>query len=259
MEQNVQYMMFLKSRQLLNSHFQASKNSFNTPSWEEQAFAEDAASPLGSFVWPPRSYSCTFCRREFSSAQALGGHMNVHRRDRARLKQSLCDDQTPSLAPDSAQEGDSSSPFSSVSRDSVTVISQENPSEEAYVSPFSSSITKIEQPRPFPFFSSPDSRIAIGKSTRNEELIAVIDHDVETNLSVGINSHNIQGRSLHDEKMAINSKRLKSSASFPLHHKLCSSDRFPFQFEMLRMKTPRASSIEDIDLELRLGDPPAVK
>uniref|UniRef100_A0A803L5Z2 C2H2-type domain-containing protein n=2 Tax=Chenopodium quinoa TaxID=63459 RepID=A0A803L5Z2_CHEQI len=35
--------------------------------------------------WPPRSYTCTFCRREFRSAQALGGHMNVHRRDRARL------------------------------------------------------------------------------------------------------------------------------------------------------------------------------
>ncbi|CAI9098275.1 OLC1v1034894C1 [Oldenlandia corymbosa var. corymbosa] len=58
-------------------------------SWEEQAFAEDAAGALGgSCVWPPRSYTCTFCRREFKSAQALGGHMNVHRRDRARLKQS---------------------------------------------------------------------------------------------------------------------------------------------------------------------------
>ncbi|KAD7117494.1 hypothetical protein R6Q59_005892 [Mikania micrantha] len=39
------------------------------------------------FPWPPRSYTCTFCKREFRSAQALGGHMNVHRRDRARLRQ----------------------------------------------------------------------------------------------------------------------------------------------------------------------------
>ncbi|CAN6236790.1 unnamed protein product [Urochloa humidicola] len=38
-----------------------------------------------SFTWPPRSYPCSFCKREFRSAQALGGHMNVHRRDRARL------------------------------------------------------------------------------------------------------------------------------------------------------------------------------
>ncbi|GFP87587.1 probable transcriptional regulator rabbit ears [Phtheirospermum japonicum] len=57
-------------------------------SWEEQAFTEDAARALGGCVWPPRSYSCSFCRREFRSQQALGGHMNVHGRDTARLKQS---------------------------------------------------------------------------------------------------------------------------------------------------------------------------
>ncbi|CAI9118264.1 OLC1v1019802C1 [Oldenlandia corymbosa var. corymbosa] len=48
----------------------------------------DQADLLGLFSWPPRSYTCTFCKREFRSAQALGGHMNVHRRDRARLRQS---------------------------------------------------------------------------------------------------------------------------------------------------------------------------
>ncbi|KAM7525415.1 hypothetical protein LguiA_015317 [Lonicera macranthoides] len=55
-------------------------------SWEVRAFAEDTSNALGT-TWPPRSYTCTFCRREFRSAQALGGHMNVHRRDRARLHQ----------------------------------------------------------------------------------------------------------------------------------------------------------------------------
>ncbi|EMS54868.1 putative transcriptional regulator RABBIT EARS [Triticum urartu] len=55
-------------------------------SWEERAFAQDSAGSLGGCIWPPRSYSCSFCGREFRSAQALGGHMNVHRRDRARLK-----------------------------------------------------------------------------------------------------------------------------------------------------------------------------
>lgn len=60
------------------------KKSNKESSWEELAFAEDDAA--GS-MWPPRSYTCSFCRREFRSAQALGGHMNVHRRDRARLKQ----------------------------------------------------------------------------------------------------------------------------------------------------------------------------
>ncbi|CAN4078205.1 unnamed protein product [Withania somnifera] len=56
--------------------------------WEVRAFEEDTGNAMGT-TWPPRSYTCTFCRREFRSAQALGGHMNVHRRDRARLHQAL--------------------------------------------------------------------------------------------------------------------------------------------------------------------------
>ncbi|KAK4419035.1 Zinc finger protein 10 [Sesamum alatum] len=84
MEQARYWNIWAKRKPDLNPHHM---NSYGD-SWEEQAFAEDAAGTLGGCVWPPRSYSCSFCRREFRSAQALGGHMNVHRRDRARLKQS---------------------------------------------------------------------------------------------------------------------------------------------------------------------------
>jgi len=76
-----------KRKYSLSSTLTSPTNPSYGDSWEEQAFAEDAANSLGGCVWPPRSYSCSFCRREFRSAQALGGHMNVHRRDRARLKQ----------------------------------------------------------------------------------------------------------------------------------------------------------------------------
>lgn len=31
-----------------------------------------------------RSYECIFCKRGFPTAQALGGHMNIHRKDRAK-------------------------------------------------------------------------------------------------------------------------------------------------------------------------------
>ncbi|XP_021768961.1 probable transcriptional regulator RABBIT EARS [Chenopodium quinoa] len=68
-------------------------NQKSCSSWkdyqEEAAFAKDAIRGIqgGSIIWPQRSYSCSFCKREFRSAQALGGHMNVHRRDRALLKQ----------------------------------------------------------------------------------------------------------------------------------------------------------------------------
>ncbi|KAM7491090.1 hypothetical protein LguiA_034011 [Lonicera macranthoides] len=66
-------------------------------SWEVRAFAEDTSNAMGT-TWPPRSYTCTFCRREFRSAQALGGHMNVHRRDRARLHQTSLNHPTTATA-----------------------------------------------------------------------------------------------------------------------------------------------------------------
>jgi len=75
-------------------------------SWEVRAFAEDTGNINGT-TWPPRSYTCTFCRREFRSAQALGGHMNVHRRDRARLHQT----QPGSINPNSSTSSSSSSTF----------------------------------------------------------------------------------------------------------------------------------------------------
>ncbi|KAG6393398.1 hypothetical protein SASPL_147639 [Salvia splendens] len=34
-----------------------------------------------------RSYDCSFCKRGFTNAQALGGHMNIHRKDKAKTKQ----------------------------------------------------------------------------------------------------------------------------------------------------------------------------
>ncbi|KAK9052963.1 hypothetical protein SSX86_029593 [Deinandra increscens subsp. villosa] len=70
-------------------------------SWEVKAFAEDTGNVNGT-TWPPRFYTCTFCRREFRSAQALGGHMNVHRRDRARLHQAQPNFKTPNTSSSSS-------------------------------------------------------------------------------------------------------------------------------------------------------------
>jgi hypothetical protein len=36
-----------------------------------------------------RSYECTFCKRGFTNAQALGGHMNIHRKDRSKASKKL--------------------------------------------------------------------------------------------------------------------------------------------------------------------------
>ncbi|KAF7152799.1 hypothetical protein RHSIM_Rhsim01G0231800 [Rhododendron simsii] len=49
---------------------------------------DDQLQQGGQRLGQVRSYECTFCKRGFSNAQALGGHMNIHRKDKAKLKQS---------------------------------------------------------------------------------------------------------------------------------------------------------------------------
>ncbi|XP_019180219.1 PREDICTED: transcriptional regulator TAC1-like [Ipomoea nil] len=43
-----------------------------------------------------RSYECTFCKRGFTNAQALGGHMNIHRKDKLKAKQACNNNQQKS-------------------------------------------------------------------------------------------------------------------------------------------------------------------
>ncbi|XP_044482076.1 transcriptional regulator TAC1-like [Mangifera indica] len=63
----------------MDTHDQPTPENPGKETSDEQA-AADGASPV-------RSYDCTFCKRGFSNAQALGGHMNIHRKDKAKIKQ----------------------------------------------------------------------------------------------------------------------------------------------------------------------------
>jgi hypothetical protein len=68
--------------------------------------------------WPARNYTCSFCKREFRSAQALGGHMNVHRRDRARLRSSLIS---------SLVNSDHQCPNNNINKPNPTTITTQSP------------------------------------------------------------------------------------------------------------------------------------
>ncbi|WOH01753.1 hypothetical protein DCAR_0521138 [Daucus carota subsp. sativus] len=56
------------------------EDSTNSSSGEESDQVELHNSGLS------RSYECVFCKRGFTTAQALGGHMNIHRKDKAKTR-----------------------------------------------------------------------------------------------------------------------------------------------------------------------------
>lgn len=91
----------------------------------------------GLIPWPPKNYNCSFCKREFRSAQALGGHMNVHRRDRARLRMlprpwPLVEYRNPNPSFASSSSSSSARPKSLVSPSLVTSLPSSPPSSSSF-------------------------------------------------------------------------------------------------------------------------------
>jgi len=70
---------FTKINTAMNSEKPVSPENLSDENDEEEAQDDSGGTK--------RSYECTFCKRGFTNAQALGGHMNIHRKDRARAKQ----------------------------------------------------------------------------------------------------------------------------------------------------------------------------
>ncbi|CAL5389709.1 unnamed protein product [Camellia sinensis] len=291
MEQ-ARYWMWSRRKQSLSSHLQASStNPLYGDSWEEQAFAEDAAGPLGGCTWPPRSYSCSFCSREFRSAQALGGHMNVHRRDRARLKQSppsphdhevqvlhhhnpILNHQYPSQICTMVYNPNPNSDrvvFASPSSSCRVshAPTQELSNEKTFIPLFSSPI--LEEHHKKPSIYSPPSwsnqyfhmtdlnneeknSKFIGSNSRGMEDCVAEDLSVSLNLVVRRTRPTSSGGQA--EAIGCKRRRIDSTPllSFP---KSNSGDR---QHVLPSEALERSSgSVEELDLELRLGDRPEVK
>lgn len=55
---------------------------------DESKTSSDETDRSDDMVTVARSYGCVFCKRGFTTAQALGGHMNIHRKDRAKTRPS---------------------------------------------------------------------------------------------------------------------------------------------------------------------------
>ncbi|XP_058787504.1 probable transcriptional regulator RABBIT EARS [Vicia villosa] len=219
-----QNLIWMKRKQVLN----------NNSSWEEKAFAEDAARILGGCIWPPRSYSCHFCKREFRSAQALGGHMNVHRRDRARLKQSL------------------TNPNDFTTSRVSTTSTQENCFQ---IQPNVTSIRWGNSNSHMEFHDSESKGLLVHAREQIFKGYGYNDY-VETSLSMGQNNsmfgQNLQTDDLCGDK-GISYKKPKTvasvSSSLPVLLKPCLNDRCLTFQSAVGIKP----GMEDLDLELRLG------
>ncbi|BFG14073.1 hypothetical protein CerSpe_003470 [Prunus speciosa] len=193
---------------------------------------------INGFSWPPRSYTCSFCKREFRSAQALGGHMNVHRKDRARLKNSPpIDGQYTSTIFNLNLKPNPNPNFLSTSSPS---------SSSSLVSPFSSSLSlpslispPLPPPPPPPIFSVPSSenmKWVVGGTLFNHPLNLKAS-DLSTKLK---GAKSLCGVGQEDQEGCI--KTLKKAAD---PHQILRLD--------LEIGMFGDTNKEDLDLELRLG------
>ncbi|KAL5709487.1 hypothetical protein ACHQM5_020171 [Ranunculus cassubicifolius] len=250
------YWMWMRRTLSEKSHVETSRN-YND-SWEEQAFAEDSAGPLGGCIWPPRSYSCSFCRREFRSAQALGGHMNVHRRDRARLKQSPIPHTENGVIQPSTSMATSLLQYPSSSSSQVCTLSYSNPKFNPRLScddhalvqghrMIGSLFSRQSPAVAIKVTSLSDSKLEGGKNLRAQEIEFGLKSDSDVSLNLAVRRTRPTQSSGDDEDEVISNKRRKvvdAAASLPF---------------FLSPKHQSSSSIEEIDLELRLGHRPKVK
>ncbi|KAI4354551.1 hypothetical protein L6164_003403 [Bauhinia variegata] len=312
MEQG-QCRMWAKRKYSMTSNLTSTTNPSYDDSWEEQAFAEDASGAMGGCTWPPRSYSCSFCRREFRSAQALGGHMNVHRRDRARLKQPSSppneilypDLETPHQNPvqnpftsspgylypssvcglayntnpnsNPAVPASSSSP--SPSKALAPTINENCSEEYSLIQPFTSSILQRVHHKASPVNSSKSwsnfaedrnlQKFDIDPESINEKVSEIADSgcrskldndrsDVAVSLNLVVcraSVPSVEFETNKEEATSCKRRRLTDASSVPFFTKSNSIDRRHLQSKMLDTSP---SSIEELDLELRLGHRPKV-
>ncbi|KAE8713775.1 nitrate transporter 1.5-like [Hibiscus syriacus] len=188
-------------------------------SWEVRAFAEDTGNAMGT-TWPPRSYTCTFCLREFRSAQALGGHMNVHRRDRARLHQ---------IQPPVGGGGGGVT---------VPLINQASPSSTTQEFATNNGLCLLYQlPSPNGVFAYPPVNTACSFDSPST-LLSISPYHPSNSSTVAPPSKNFPATSLgwNSSSLSYSIKPESSTTSTGINLK--------------------ETSIEDLDLELRLGHSP---
>ncbi|XP_050366756.1 transcriptional regulator SUPERMAN-like [Argentina anserina] len=189
--------------------------------------------------WTAKNFTCSFCKREFRSAQALGGHMNVHRRDRARLRL---------LPPNSILSSSEFSPYPNPNP-------SPNPNPKSYLSssPSSSSSSLSGANNYRPQLVSPwSTHVSIPSS-------ATLDHANKKLMILNSGSHQHQVPAFLNPKKVI---KRSSALDYELGDQLKGSAGFAQKrhlgddFEVLKKDEKHINMIrEDFDLGLLLKNP----
>ncbi|XP_021752835.1 zinc finger protein 11-like [Chenopodium quinoa] len=158
----------------------------NSKSWSKEMEVDDGSTDKESDsendnTGVGRTYECNYCKRGFTNAQALGGHMNIHRKDKAKAKARQQQQQ---------QQAYTNNNFSSSSSISFKSTAMEP------VSPYSSSsLVPFRQGYyPFPsnpniFSSHPNHNHFINR--RTTRLFGMYEDQLGADLSLRISSTNI--------------------------------------------------------------------
>ncbi|XP_021845590.2 probable transcriptional regulator RABBIT EARS [Spinacia oleracea] len=222
---------------------------------EEAAFANDTirGAQRGSLMWPQRSYSCSFCKREFRSAQALGGHMNVHRRDRALLKQVVTHHHDHDQNRHDYDNHDHNHDDQVISQPSKSMLPL-NPSQ---VCVSKTSVAHLSL-----------SRVSSNSVKRGfKKVISSTNDVVQAKMSMGLDLAMGKCQKEEDyyyqEECLKNNKRFKKNnceynvALIPFFEEIrCSNVKDNSDLQLPKISSLKASkSMEELDLELRLGGP----
>ena len=177
--------------------------------------------------WAVKNYKCSFCKRQFKSAQALGGHMNVHRRERARLR----------LLPPSLQaECSNPNPNPNLASPLPTLSSANKPPQYSLLYPSFNNALSLPA-------SSPNS-------TYNDEK-SIFDFPPSNYVPVSPDHHKANTTTTNSIRAVLNGeahlKRFQQKDEYLKASKTQKIIRLELEMNLLKDEK------EDVDLELRLG------
>lgn len=99
------------------------------PENSDEAITTSEETSTQTSVATTRSYECHFCKRGFTNAQALGGHMNIHRKHKAKLKESTPPSNTNPISSSSSHGKKNPLPLFGEGLSGSRDVHQENTSE----------------------------------------------------------------------------------------------------------------------------------